>query len=468
MAVESPHSISAPSDKLDFKRVLPIFVIVLTGLLGLTIIIPLLPLYAASYGADPFVIGLLGATYPIMQFIGAPVLGRLSDRFGRKPVLLVSQLGTVIGFLLMGFAGSIWMLFLARIIDGLSGANISTAQAAITDSTTEKTRTQGLGLIGAAFGIGFTIGPVVAFATLAVTGNSYQAVAFVAAAFAAIAFGLTWFWFEESLSPERRGHAERKPALSLAAMLAALRRPAIGFLLALMFAQQMVFGGFEQLLSLFTLSRLGLDARGNAVLFVIIGAVVVVIQGGLIGRLSRRYGDRWLIVMGLASLAAGMILMALTPNQAAPWYSREQVVFELTGRSGRTLPGETPPTQQVPVTLPEEGNTGWLGIAWGLTAMVVASIGGAVLSPAINSSITRRVDPSEVGGMLGLSASFVSAANALAPVLGGALFNWFGASAPFLVAGLVTAVLWWVAMRWINLSPPHTNDATPSVVASHG
>lgn len=457
---------TAPSDKLNFKRILPIFVIVLIDLLGLTIIIPLLPLYAASYGADPFTIGLLGAAYPVMQFIGAPLLGRLSDRFGRKPVLLVSQLGTVIGFLIMGFAGSIWVLFLARIIDGLSGANISTAQAAITDNTTEKTRTQGLGLIGAAFGIGFTIGPVLAFATLALTGNNYHAVAFVAAAFAAIAFGLTWFWLEESLPPEKRGRVERKAALSFGAMAAALRRPAIGFLLILMFVQQMVFGGFEQLLSLFTLSRLGLDARGNSALFVIIGAVVVVIQGGMIGRWSRKYGDRWLIVMGLAALAAGMILMALTPNQAAPWYSREQVVLQLTGSDARTLPGETPPTQNLPVALPEDGNTGWLGVTWGLVAMIVASIGGAVLSPAINSSITRRVDPSEVGGTLGVSASFVSAANALAPVVGGALFNWFGSTAPFLVAGLVTAAFWLAASRSIKPQPPATAGAAPAM-ASH-
>ena len=144
-------------DKLDFKRILPIFVIVLVDLLGLTIIIPLLPLYATSFGASPLVIGLLGAAYPIMQFVGAPVLGRLSDRFGRKPVLVISQIGTLIGFLMLGFATTLWMLFLSRIVDGISGANIATAQAAISDSTSEKTRTQGLGLIGAAFGLGFII-----------------------------------------------------------------------------------------------------------------------------------------------------------------------------------------------------------------------------------------------------------------------------------------------------------------------
>ena len=142
-------------DQLDFKKVLPVFVIVFIDLLGLTIIIPLLPLYAASYGADPFLIGMLSATYPLMQFFGAPLLGRLSDRFGRRPVLLVSQVGTLIGFLILGFANTLWLLFLSRFIDGISGANIATTQAIITDSTTEKTRTQGLGLIGAAFGLGF-------------------------------------------------------------------------------------------------------------------------------------------------------------------------------------------------------------------------------------------------------------------------------------------------------------------------
>ena len=141
-------------DKLDFKKILPIFVVVLIDLLGLTIIIPLLPLYATSFGANPWTIGLLSAAYPVMQVVGAPLLGRLSDRYGRKPIMIASQIGTLIGFLVLGFANTLAVLFLARVIDGLSGANISTAQAMIADSTTEKTRTQGLGLLGAAFGLG--------------------------------------------------------------------------------------------------------------------------------------------------------------------------------------------------------------------------------------------------------------------------------------------------------------------------
>ncbi len=126
------------TDKLDFKRILPIIAIVLVDLMGLSIIIPLMPLFAARFGANPLIIGILQAAYPSMQFIGTPILGRLSDRFGRKPILLFSQLGTLAGFILLGFANALWILFLSRIIDGLSGANLSTAQAAVADSTDEK------------------------------------------------------------------------------------------------------------------------------------------------------------------------------------------------------------------------------------------------------------------------------------------------------------------------------------------
>src|SRR5512138_1505206 len=185
-------------DKLDFRRILPVLVIVLVDLMGLSIIVPLLPLYAARFGATPLVIGILQATYPLMQFLGAPALGRLSDRFGRKPILLISQLGTLAGFVLLGFANMLWLLFLSRIIDGLSGANISTAQAAIADSTNEKNRTQGLGLIGAAFGVGFILGPMVAYVVLAASGGDYRAVAVTAAVFSLASILMTTFWFHET------------------------------------------------------------------------------------------------------------------------------------------------------------------------------------------------------------------------------------------------------------------------------
>ncbi|HLE15768.1 MAG TPA: MFS transporter [Anaerolineales bacterium] len=446
------RTVSAPEkeEKLDFKKIFPIFLIVLIDLLGMTIIIPLMPLYATSFGATPLVIGLLGATYPLMQFIGAPILGRLSDRYGRKPVLVISQIGTLIGFLILGLAGSLWMIFLSRLIDGLSGANISTAQAAISDSTTEKTRTQGLGLIGAAFGLGFIIGPLIAFLALALSGNDYRVPAFVAAVFSLISILLTWFLFDETLPADKRGQAQEKPAVSFGAMRQALRHPAVGFLLALMFAQQLAFGGLEQLLSLFTLNRLGLNASGNAVIFVYIGIIVVAVQGGFIGPWSRKYGDRRLITSGLALLAAGLLLTALTPPRPVPWYSQAALAQELSAT--RQLPGETPPTHDFAIDLPDESDAGWLGLAWILVAMIPAAIGGGMLHPSLNSLITKNVGWAEVGGMLGISAACLSAANALAPVIGGLFFQAIGPAAPFLIGGLFVSLLYWLALRRLQPS----------------
>lgn len=446
--MSSNHS----QDKLDIKRVLPIFVIVLIDLMGLTIIIPLLPLYAASFGASPLAIGALGATYPVLQFFGAPLLGRLSDRFGRRPVLLISQFGTLIGFVLLGMANALWLLFLSRLIDGISGANISTAQAAISDSTTDKTRTQGLGLVGAAFGLGFIIGPVIAFIALAISGNDYHFPAYVAAGFSLISLLLTYFWFEETLPIEKRGSDSGRASVSVHAMLAALRRPQVGGLLTLVFMQQLAFGNLEQLLSLFTLNRIGLNASGNAVIFVFVGLILVAVQGRFIGPWSRRLGDRRLVTLGLALLTLGLLLTALTPSQPVPWYSRAELEAELSGdESFRTH--ENPTTQDIAISLPEEESAGWLGLSWFIVAMIPAAIGGGVLQPSLNSLITRSVPESEVGGMLGISSAFLSGANAVAPLLGGAIFQWMGAPAPFLISSVIMAGLWLYARKSIEADP---------------
>lgn len=456
---------SASDDKLDFKKILPVFAIVLIDLLGLTIIIPLMPLYATSFGASAALIGVLGAAYPAMQFIGAPLLGRISDRYGRKPVLLVSQFGTFVGFIILGLASALPWLFLARIVDGLSGANISTAQAVISDSTTEKTRTQGLGLIGAAFGLGFVVGPIIAFLSLAISGNNYHVPAFVAALFSALSMVLTWFWLPETLSPEKRGQGARKVDVTPGAMFRALRHPEIGLLLALMFTQQLAFGGFEQLLSLFTLSRLGLNASGNAVIFVFVGILVVVVQGGLIGPWSRRLGDRKLVYLGLATLALGLALTALTPAQPVPWYSKAAVTAELTARNNQPAHTNVYAMGTVPVALPSDSQTGWLGLSWILAAMIPAAIGGGVLQPSLNSLITKRIQPHEIGGTLGISAAFLSGANALAPLIGGALFQAFGSTAPFLTGGLVLGALLLLAWQMIK---PGREELAPAGLARGG
>lgn len=416
---------------LDFKRVLPVFVIVLVDLMGLTIIIPLLPLYAASFGANPLLIGLLSAAYPLMQFVGAPVLGRLSDRYGRRPILLISQLGTLSGFLILGFANTLALLFISRIIDGLSGANIATAQAVITDSTDESNRTQGLGLIGAAFGLGFIIGPIIAFATLALSDNNYALVAFVAAAFSLASILLTFFWLPETHTPEKRGAASQPRTVGLKAMRAALSQRNIAFFLLLMFFYQFSFGGYEHLLALFTLDRLGMNASANSGLFVFAGIIIVAVQGYFVGRWSKRFGDRWLVLFGLSVLSVGLVLTALVPRQAVPWYSREALEAEISHEA----------ESEIRVSLPDEANSGWLGLGWLLVATVPVAVGGGIMQPTINSLLTKQVAASEAGGILGLSTSFFSAANAITPVALGAVFNWFGSTPPFLIAGLILLVL---------------------------
>jgi DHA1 family tetracycline resistance protein-like MFS transporter len=461
---DKTQAVTSPEDKLNFKRILPIFVIVLIDLLGLTIIIPLLPLYATAFGAGAFMIGALGAAYPIMQFIGAPILGRLSDRFGRKPILIISQIGTLLGFIILGLANGLWLLFLARLVDGISGANISTAQAAITDSTNEKTRTQGLGLLGAAFGLGFIIGPVIAFVSLALSGNDYRVPAFVAAGFSLLSILLTVFWFHETLPEEARGEQGNKAEFTFTAMFRALGNPAVGLLLVLMFAQQIAFGGFEQFLSLFTLGRLGLNAAGNSIIFVFVGAIVVAVQGGFIGRWSRRFGDRRLIYLGLGTLAVGLILVSLTPRVPPPFYSKTQVENELAS-SGDIGSAQNPAAQNVATELPPDNPSGWRGLVWILVAMVPVAIGGGVLQPSINSLITKRVNRGDVGGMLGISASFLSAANAIAPLLMGIIFQVFGSTSPFFLGGLLMAVLLILSMRWIQ---PGKEEQVPGGLASSG
>lgn len=452
-------------EKLDIKKVLPVFVIIFIDLLGLTVIIPLMPLYATAFGASAFMVGLLGAAYPVMQFIGAPVLGRLSDRYGRKPILVISQIGTFTGFIILGFANALWILFLARLIDGISGANISTAQAVISDSTGERTRTQGLGLMGAAFGLGFIVGPIIAFVSLTLSGNDYRVPAFIAAGFSLASIILTWFWLEETLPADQRGKRQDRPSLSLTAMFKALSHPAVGILLGLIFAQQIAFGGLEQLLALFTLSRLGLNASGNAVIFIFVGLIVVAVQGGFIGPWSRKLGDRRLIYLGLMTLAVGLVLTALTPRQPVPWYSKQALQSELQS-SGDFRTHENPTTRELAVELPDDNHNGWMGLGWILVAMIPASIGGGILQPSINSLITKRIRKDEVGGMLGISSAFLSAANAVAPLIGGAIFQVLGSSAPFFFGGLLMTALWLFALR--SLKPGREEQAPSGLARSAG
>ena len=435
--------------RLDFNRVAPVFFLTLVDVLGLTLVLPLLHLYAAAYGASPLEIGVVLAAFPLSQLIGVPVMGALSDRYGRKPLLLISQVTTCISFIMLGMANSLWLIILSRVIDGLFGANIATAQAALSDITTEETRAQGLGLTGAAFGIGFIFGPVISILTLELT-NSLAVPAFVAAAYSFLSILLTLFMFKETLPPERRGTASRNR--SLTAALDMLRSPRINVLLILMFAQQVIFFGFESLLGVFTLSRLGLLGQGNALIFIVVGVTLVIVQMRYIGKWTRRFGERRVVYAALACLSAGLILMALTPEQPHPFYVREIVANRLMQQadvsSTEAVIGE------IGVDLPENGNNGIGGLAWMFVVIVPISVGAGLIRPSLNSLMTKRVGRDSYGGVLGLSSAFVSAANAAAPILGGVIFQQYGSTAPFLIGGVLMGVL--LLFSLFAIKPPES------------
>lgn len=430
------------SEKLDFKRILPIIFIIFVDLMGLTIIIPVLPYYALSYDAGPAIIGLIGSTYPAMQLIGGPILSSLSDRYGRKPILAIAQIGTFLSLLMLGFSNALWMIFFARLLDGLTGANLPTVQAAIADSTTPKTRSQGLGLVGAAFGLGFIFGPMLSGIALVATNNNYSAPAFIAAGFALLSVILTTFVFKETLPPEKRGQATTPTRLiSVRRMLEGVRDPATGILLIFAFIQQLVFGAFQLMFAPFILIKVGLSSTGSTVAFVVIGLILVVVQAGLIRTLTQRFGERRLVIGGFTLLCLGLFAFTLTPDQTVPWYSKADVVAELQQQAGAGANLE-----QIDL-LPSGNNSGYFGLAILLLATIPVSSGVGLLQPSLNSLLTQRTPETQVGAILGLNAAFLSLGNIIGPLWGGATFDYFDPIAPFLIGGVMAAGLVLLAVR---------------------
>jgi len=435
--------------KLDYGRIIPIFVLTFVDVLGLTVILPLLHLYATSFGATPLEIGIVAGAFPLAQLIGVPIMGALSDKFGRKPLLLISQITTCLSFIMLGLANSLAIVILSRVIDGLFGANIATAQAALSDVTTEETRAAGLGLTGAAFGLGFVFGPLISILALELT-DSLAVPALSAAVYSFISIMLTWFVFKETLPEEkRRDKLNLVTQLSPLSTFSYLVKPALFGLLVLIFAQQVIFFGFESLMGLFTLSRLGLLGQGNALFFLVIGITLVMVQVRFIGKWSQRFGERRLIQLSLFLLGAGLVLVAFTPEQPQPFYVEARVQFELaeqTPTSTEAILGD------LGVELPAEGQNGIWGIVWMLFALIPLSIGAGMIRPSINSLLTKRVSAKEYGAILGVSSALVSAANAIAPITGGLLFQQYGTTTPFLLGGIVMLGL--TGLSFIGLRNP--------------
>lgn len=329
--------------KLDYASpeppkgaLLTIFLIVFTDLLGFGIIIPLLPFYVPNYQQHPLLVTLLFSIYSICQFIGAPILGAISDRFGRRPVLAFSQLGSAAGYLLLGLATqfewqnvgtALLMVYLSRIIDGFTGGNISTAQAYISDVTTEQNRAKGMGLLGAAFGIGFSLGPAVG----GILGHYHTSwPAYLAASLSAAAALLSFLKL-----PESRVHrpVDVEAWLDPRTFLPVLKRPAVLNLLLISFLTMAAFVMMESTIGLFLNKVFGYEERQVGWLFAWAGLWIVIIQGGLIGRLTRIFGEWLLSIAGPVLVAIGMLGYMLTAWNSVLWLMLLAAAINAAGRS---------------------------------------------------------------------------------------------------------------------------------------
>ncbi len=448
--------ITAPTKPgLTFDRWLPVFALTFVDVLGLTIILPLLHLYAAVYGATPVEVLLTAAAFPLAQLIGVPVMGALSDRYGRKPLLIISQVTTCIGFIWLGLAQSLAMVIASRVFDGLFGANLATAQAAMADLTDESTRAQGLGVTGAAFGLGFLFGPAIAIGSLEVA-DSLALPAFIAAAYSAISVLLTLFTFKETLPAERRGGGYKAAARSPFTAFALLRDRRVTWLLIFMFAQQVIFFGFETLLGLFTLNRAGMLGQGNAILFLWAGIILVMVQARFVGKWSRKWGDRRLALFALTMLAIGLLILAATPQQPHPFYIRQIAVRELASLA----PDATEAIiGRIQVPLPSDFGRGIGAVIWLFIGVVPVALGAGLIRPALNAMMTKRVGEAQYGSVLGASAAMVSSANAVAPILAGLAFQNISPNAPFWIGGGLMIALVLIARYSALGSVPSTEPA---------
>lgn len=374
-----------------------VFVTVFIDLLGFGIIIPLLPFYAESFGASALMIGLLGTSFSLMQFVFSPVWGRWSDKIGRKPIILLGLLGSGLSYVTLALAGSLVLLFVARIIGGIAGANIPTAQAYIADITAPEDRARGMGLLGVAFGMGFIFGPAIGGLLSRISPETPM---WCAAALCFANFAAAWFFLPES----RVATASTKTLGRMEAFRHAMSKPTLLLILALYFIVTMAFSAFEATFALFSEARFGYTAASIGFLFTFIGVILALIQGVCVGWVVKRIGERRLI-----PLALFLISMSI----------------------------------------------GMLPFVWNVPALLVAlgllAVGMGFNSPSLSSMVSQLSDADDQGGTLGLASSLASLGRVVGPAWGGYLYDVHGMTTPYL--GAAALMFFAVAVSFIGLRP---------------
>ncbi len=349
---------------------LPVYVTVFLDLLGFGIIIPLLPFYAEHFGATGLWIGAIVAAYSAAQFVGAPILGRVSDRVGRRPILLGSLAGSAVSLLVTGLAESLPVLLVGRALAGLFGGSIATAQAVIADVTLPKDRAKYMGFLGASIGMGFVFGPAVG---AGLSRFGFGTAAFAASGLAAANLVLAFFRLPETrnlttLTPRSR--------LNWTNFRAAFDHPPVARLLAALFLSVLAFVAMETTFALLGERRFGLGPEKLGLVFTYIGVVIVMVQGGLVGHLTPRFGERTLGVTGVLVMAGALALLPFVPSPVAA-----------------------------------------------LAVVGALALGHGLASPAQTALLSREAGADEQGGVLGVGQAVSAAARGLGPVAAGWLFD---------------------------------------------
>lgn len=403
-----------------------VFLVVMIDLMGFGIVLPLIPFYASEFGASAVAVGLLYSIYSFAQLVFSPIWGGFSDRVGRRPIMLMSTLGASLAYVLFAVSNSLALLFLSRLVAGVMGGNISTAQAYVADVTSHENRAKGMGLIGAAFGIGFVIGPALAtllihpafsrfFESHGLAGvadliaqNRYALPGFFAAALSFLSFLLVIFKLPETVQKEKTADEARivRPSIFNKKFWTSLKEEGRNsskhllplfmiciFLLAL--GQSSLYSAFP----LFCKTRLGLDPEKVGMQFAIMGLIAVLIQGGLIRPLEKRFGERRLFLIGSALMVAGL---ALIPFATAP---------------------------------------GMLTLY-----LSVLATGASLNGPTLNSLISKQSNPSRIGYTMGSSQGFSALGRVVGPAWGGFLFG-FSFKWPFVMTALVVSFTMYVGLK---------------------
>jgi MFS transporter, DHA1 family, tetracycline resistance protein len=360
----------------------PLVVILLTiflDMLGFGIIIPILPIFSKELGAADYQVGLIAMSYPVMNFLFASLWGSLSDRHGRRPIILISVMLTAIAYLIFGFSVNLWILLISRILAGIGSANLSVAQAYIADISSPAERTKSMGMIGAAFGVGFVFGPMVGgYLKSWSSAGHVDLVGFTAAALCFLNFLLAFFLLPESLKQKKTDSASGFKVISSIAN--ELGKPAIRELLLINFIYITAFMIMQIASTLFWDEKIELDSKQIGYMMAFIGLVTAIVQGGLVGKMVKTFGETNLLRYGIFLV---MISLAMVP-----WVTRSTF------------------------------------IPWQLIAFGLLALGNGCITPTVSSLLSKEASPQDVGQVLGVNQSFGSLARAVGMGVSGFLYGY--------------------------------------------